>query len=113
MNKELSGDLTEIPSIGPATVQILKELSVTYESNGSTVQVEGINSSFALIGVYLSFKSDRNHVVSSIEHAQRFYAWWTSIGTPAGFRAGVVHSIAEKVNISFPGTYDAASYGDL
>ena len=38
---------------------------------------------------------------------------WSSIDTPGGFRAGIVHSIAEKVNSTFVGLYDADAYQQL
>jgi hypothetical protein len=47
----------------------------------------------------------------SIEHHDRFYFWLKSINTPAGFRAGIVHCIAEKMNTFFVGIYDADVYG--
>jgi hypothetical protein len=81
--------------------------------------VNGITSTYSLIGTYLSFKSECDpntgevRYIGPIEHTQRFYLWWCSLGTPSGFRAGVIHSICEKVNISFPGIYNAADYGEL
>jgi hypothetical protein len=83
------------------------------------INIDGITSTYALIGVYLSFKSDRDaetgdvRIVGTIEHAQRFYMWWCSLGTSVGHRAGVVHSLCEKVNISFPGIYNSAEYTEL
>jgi len=74
------------------------------------VTLEGITSTYALIGVYLSFKSDRGREVNPIEHTQRFYAFWCSLGTPGGYRAGTVHSICEKATISFPGLYNSEDY---
>ena len=35
------------------------------------------------------------------------------IDTPSGFRAGIVHAIAEKVNSTFVGLYDADAYQQL
>eukprot|EP01031_Cornospumella_fuschlensis_P034030 gene34030-41189_t len=91
----LTGDLNEVPGIGPATVELLKK--------------EGISTTFQLIGKYLSLKDEG---VGPIEHADRFFYWLASIGTPAGFRSGIVHSIAEKMNITFVGIYDATAYDD-
>ena len=51
--------------------------------------------------------------VGPIEHADRFYYWLKSIGTAAGFRAGVVNCVAEKMNITFPGIYDISAYDPL
>ena len=48
-----------------------------------------------------------------VELADRFYFWLKSVVPKnAGFRAGIVRSIAEKVNITFPGIYDGDAYGD-
>ena len=108
-----------MPGIGPATIEILKNLNITYDNKGNEVKLNGVTSTYSLIGVYLSFKSDKDNstgeirTVGTVEHAQRFYLWWCSLGTPPGFRAGVVHCICEKVNISFPGIYNAAEYGEL
>jgi hypothetical protein len=60
-----------------------------------------------LIAKYLSFKDEG---VGPVEHTDRFYFWLKSIGTPGGFRAGIVHSIAEKMNVTFVGIYDPDAY---
>lgn len=85
--------LTSVPGVGPATETLLKE--------------EGITSTFQLIGKFLSMKDEG---VESVEHCERFYQWLIHIGTPAGFRAGIVHSIAEKVNVLLPGVYNVDLY---
>ena len=87
--------LPSVPGIGPATETKLRE--------------EGITSTFQLIGKFLSMKDEG---VESVEHCERFYQWLIHIGTPAGFRAGIVHSIAEKMNILMPGVYDSALYDE-
>jgi len=117
LNREITGDLIEIPGIGPKTVELLRELQVSYNNNGSVVHINGITSTYALIGVFLSMKSEfqdgKIRTVDTVEHAQRFYLWWCSLNTPRGFRAGVVHSICEKCNISFPGIYNPSDFGDF
>lgn len=50
--------------------------------------------------------------VGPVELADRFYFWLISIGTPSGFRAGIVHSIAEKLNVNFVGIYDVDAYNN-
>ena len=47
--------------------------------------------------------------MESAEHCERFYQWLIHIGNSA-FRAGIVYSIAEKMNILMPGVYDSALY---
>ncbi len=111
--------LVQVPGIGPATVELLKHTTISYDNKGNVVTVSGITSTFALIGVYLSFKSEydpetgESRTVGTVEHAQRFYLWWCSLGTSPGHRAGVVNCICEKVNISYPGIYNSADYNDL
>lgn len=89
----LQGHLSEVPGIGPGTEKILRQ--------------NGINTSFGLIGKFLMLREEG---VDSIEHAERFYLWLKSIGTPTGFRGGIVVCICEKVNVMFPGTYDPDLY---
>lgn len=118
LNANLTGDLSEIPGVGPATIEVLKTCTVTVgPAGGAQVTFQGITSSFALIGVFLAFKNgevdEAGNIreVLPIEHVQRFFLWWCSLGVSPGHRAGVVHSIGEKANISFPGIYDSAAYG--
>eukprot|EP01033_Poteriospumella_lacustris_P016704 gene16704-11957_t len=89
----ISGNLDEVPGVGPATIEILK--------------ANGITTTFQLLGQYLLLKDDG---VEPVEHADRFYLWLKSLNTPAGFRAGIVHSVAEKLNVSFPRIYDSSAY---
>ena len=91
----LSSKLSDIPGIGPATVELLA--------------AEGITTSFQLVGKFLSFK-DKD--VDSLLHCETFYQWLCELKTPKGFRAGVVHALAEKLNIMFPGIYDVSAYDE-
>ena len=56
---------------------------------------------------YLELKE---HGVESIEHADKFYEWLKAAGTAHGQRAGVVKSIAEKLNVTIPGIYNDDLY---
>lgn len=112
INAEISGDLHEVPGVGDKTIELLSRASTAITASGTTVTIPGITCTFGLIGVFLMFK---NHgpggaPVGDIEHMQRFYCWLCAIGTPAGYRAGLAHSIGEKVSISFPGLYNAGAY---
>ncbi len=89
----ISGKLEEVPGIGPANIKIFNE--------------NGIFTTFQLIGKYLSLKDSD---VEPIEHADRFYFWLKSLKAPSGYRAAIVHSIAEKMNVTFPGIYDSSAY---
>jgi hypothetical protein len=80
------------------------------EHGGGRLELNGITSTFGLISVFLALKNGPEGPVGQIEHMQRFYLWWCSLGTPAQFRAGTCDAIARKVNISFQGIYDASEY---
>jgi len=91
----LSGNILDVPGIGPSTAELLK--------------AEGIATSFQLIGKFLSFKDEN---VDSLLHCETFYQWLCELNTPKGFRAGLVHALAEKTNIVFPGVYDVSAYDE-
>ena len=93
LRKEVSGDLLEVPGIGPASVKALKE--------------HGITTTYQLFGKFLSLMDEG---VGSVELADRFWFWLDSAGTAAGSRAAVVLAVAEKLNMSFTGLYDASLY---
>lgn len=80
------------------------------EKSEEALRAAGISTTFGLIGKYLMLKEEG---VGPVEHADRFYYWLKSIGTSPGHRAGVVHSIAEKMNITFVGIYDVDAYEKL
>ena len=73
------------------------------------LSAEGITTSFQLVGKFLSFK-DKD--VDSLLHCETFYQWLCELNTPKGFRAGLVHALAEKMNINFPGIYDVSAYDE-
>lgn len=89
----LQGKLSEVPGVGQATERALRNA--------------GVSTTFQLVGQYLMLKEEG---VGPVEHADRFYYWLSSLGSPAGFRAGVVQCIAEKMNVTFPGIYDPSAY---
>ena len=89
----ITGDLKEIPGVGPATIKALNE--------------NGISTTYGLIGKYLMLKETG---VESVEHCDRFFYWLKDIGTAAGYRSAVVQAIAQKMDITFPGIYDASCY---
>eukprot|EP00596_Hydrurales_sp_CCMP1899_P011118 CAMPEP_0119038170 /NCGR_PEP_ID=MMETSP1177-20130426/6894_1 /TAXON_ID=2985 /ORGANISM="Ochromonas sp, Strain CCMP1899" /LENGTH=125 /DNA_ID=CAMNT_0007000353 /DNA_START=53 /DNA_END=430 /DNA_ORIENTATION=- len=93
LRAEISGDLSEVPGVGPASVTALN--------------ADGIQTTYQLLGKFLSLKDSE---VGAVELADRFYHWLTSLGTPTGFRAGVVLSIAEKLNLTYNGIFDATEY---
>ena len=90
---QLDPDLNSVPGIGPAAINILSD--------------EGITTTYQLVGKFLSFK-DKD--IGAIEHVERFYQWLCALKISAGHRAGTVHCLAEKLNIWYPGLYDASAY---
>jgi hypothetical protein len=91
--KEITGDILEVPGIGPATATLLA--------------ADGITSTYALLGKFLMLKEND---VGPVELADKFWYYLNSIKTKSGFRAGIVLAVAEKLNITFPGIYDANAY---
>ena len=89
----VSGQLTDVPGLGPATAALLA--------------AQGVDTTHALIGKFLTMKTAG---VGTVEHMDRFYFWLQSLNTPTGFRAGVCHAIAEKTNTLLPGIYDEDVY---
>lgn len=86
-------DVLKVPGIGPATIKLLN--------------ANGVATTYQLFGKYLLLKEAN---VGPIEHADRFYFWLVSMGTPKGFRAGIVKAVAEKLNITYVGLYDNSLY---
>ena len=95
LRSPITGDLTEVPGIGPATAAKMKDA--------------GVSTTYALFGKYLMLKQEG---VESIEHCDRFFHWLESIGTPAGYRSSVVEAVAKKMDITFPGIYDGELYAE-
>jgi hypothetical protein len=94
--KEVTGDLRDLPGIGPVSVKALNK--------------QGITTTYQLFGKFLSLKEEG---VGSVELADRFWFWLDSAGTHAGSRAAIVLAVAEKLNLSFPGLYDGSLYEPL
>lgn len=93
LRSPITGDLLEVPGIGPGTKKILVE--------------NGITTTFMLIGKYLSLKDE---TVDTVEHADRFYLWLKSIDFPKSGIFIVTHAMSEKMNLYFPGIYDQDCY---
>jgi hypothetical protein len=62
------------------------------------------------MGKYLELKEEG---VDVIEHADRFWYWLKALGTPGGHIYGIVHSIAERLNVAFPNIYNADAFGEV
>lgn len=90
---EVTGELQEVPGIGPKTEEALR--------------ANDISTTWQLMAKYLSLKGEK---VESVDHNDRFYWWLKSTGTAAGYRAGVVHAIASKMDSAFAGLYNVDIY---
>jgi hypothetical protein len=89
----ITGDLTEVPGVGPATQKAMI--------------AAGVTTTYALIGKYLMLKDAG---VESVEHCDRFFYWLDDIGASKGHRSSIVQAIAQKQDITFPGIYDGSLY---
>mmetsp|Transcript_1251 Transcript_1251/g.1446 ORF Transcript_1251/g.1446 Transcript_1251/m.1446 type:complete len:134 (-) Transcript_1251:166-567(-) len=101
---QLTGDLTEIPGIGPAAVRKLRE----GDADGDIV-----TNTFQLMGKFLMLKGpdDEDEKVGTREHMEKFWYWLQEKGI-SSHRSGIVRCIAEKMNAMMPGIYDASEYAD-
>ena len=90
LQDKITGDLQDVPGIGPASKTLLEEAGVT--------------NTFQLIGQYLTFKSGTVQ-----EHQDAMWMWLKSIKVNAG-RNNVILALAEKCDIFMPGIYDTSLY---
>ena len=100
LNAPLEERLDSIPGIGPVNLQHLQS-----DVDSHHLQIEGIHTTFQLIGKFLSFKG---HGVGSVEHCDKFYYWLQAKGIQSA-RASIVQAIAERANIMIPSIYDGES----
>jgi len=100
----ITGDLSEVPGIGPAAIRKLQELD---DDN------EKITNTFQLFGKFLMLKGpdSDDHQVGSIEHTQKFWEFLKNRGI-SSHRSAIVKAIAEKSATFFSGIYDAADFED-
>ena len=106
VNSNVSGDLNEVPGIGPAAVTKLVEIP-----EGS------ITNTYMLFGKYLSFKgpdyvNDEGEqvTVDCQLHNDRFWYWLKSVGITA-HRSAIVKAMAEKVSDSeLPVSFETLSH---
>lgn len=99
----VTGDLTEVPGIGPAAIKILADHPT-----------ESIQNTYQLIGKYLALKSngeDTKKPIDSYEHNDVFWYFLKDRGIKS-HRSAVVQAIARKCNSFIPGMYDPTLYED-
>ena len=99
LREQVTGDLEQVPGIGPANVKLL----------AATDRVpDKVETTYQLIGKFLSLKAAGT---TCVEHCDMFYYWLQAKGVNAG-RNNIVLAIAEKCEVFLPGCYDAAAYED-
>jgi hypothetical protein len=89
---DLSENITTVPGIGPKAAQVLAV---------ATAEDSGVRTTFQLIGKFLCL---RGPGMSTQEHCDAFWNYLKLKGVDS-HRSGIVHAIAEKVNIMIPGIY--------
>jgi hypothetical protein len=101
----LSGLLSEVPGIGPATIKKLADSELAED--------EKITNTFQLIGKFMMLKGPdaEGSKVESFEHMEKFWYFLQNRGI-SSHRGAIVRSIAEKMNTMMPGIYDADAYDD-
>jgi hypothetical protein len=95
----ITGDLTEVPGIGPQAVKLLAN---------SDEEGERVTTTYQLFGKYLMLKGPN---VEPVEHAEKMWYWLKNRGINS-YRSGIVRCIAEKAATFFPDLYDPNAYGD-
>mmetsp|Transcript_6841 Transcript_6841/g.15696 ORF Transcript_6841/g.15696 Transcript_6841/m.15696 type:complete len:115 (+) Transcript_6841:90-434(+) len=87
---QITGDLEEIPGVGPANKQKMIDA--------------GVENTYQLIGKYLTFKKG-----TVKEHQDAAFSWLRDIGVNAS-RNNIILALAEKCDIFMQGIYDASLY---
>ena len=100
----ISGDLNEVPGLGPAAIKKLQDASDDDDK---------VTNTFQLVGKFLMLKGpdEDGHKVESNEHMQKFWHWLAEKGI-SSHRSAIVLAIAEKMNTMMPGIYDPSDYDD-
>jgi hypothetical protein len=99
----LTGELLEIPGIGPAAV--------------TKLQADDITNSFHLIGAYIKMcelekDEDGETHVDTFSLNQRFWMYLKNLGI-VSHRSAIVKAVSSKVGTILPDFLDANTYGDL
>jgi len=100
----VTGEITEVPGIGPAAAKKL--------ANGENAD-EKVTNTYQLIGKFLMLKGPDidDNKVESMEHCEKFWYWLQDKGISA-HRSAIVKAIALKVNGLLPGVYDPDLYDE-
>lgn len=102
MRAPLTGDIQEVPGIGPAAAKHL--------ASGDDIN-DQVHNTYQLVGKYLMLKSneDDGEPIDCVTHCDAFWHWLQSKGINS-YRSGIVLAISEKLNIMLPGIYDASEF---
>mmetsp|Transcript_16774 Transcript_16774/g.20137 ORF Transcript_16774/g.20137 Transcript_16774/m.20137 type:complete len:130 (-) Transcript_16774:232-621(-) len=97
----ITGDVSEVPGIGPAAVKKLAE------GEGDDV----VTNTYQLFGKFLMLKGPDSdeHKVESFEHMEKFWYWLANKGI-SSHRSAIVKAVAEKTATFFKDIYDANDY---
>ena len=100
----ISGDLNEVPGIGPAAIKMLADAD---EGENK------ITNTYQLFGKYLMLKGpdDGDNKVESMEHCEKFWHFLKNRGIKS-HRSAIVKAIAEKAATFFANIYDANDYDE-
>ncbi len=102
---QITGNLEEVPGIGPASSKKLSE---------SDEGPDRITNTFQLFGKFLMLKGPGHGdeiMVEPVEHTQKFWEYLKNRGI-SSHRSAIVRAIAEKSATFFQGIYDANDYED-
>ena len=98
---ELTGDLKEVPGIGPAAVKLLAEQDIT--------------NTYHLIGAYMRMANvtgvNGEQSIDTYQLNQDFWYYLKNLKI-SSHRSAIVLAISEKVGSSFPAFHDANIYDD-
>ncbi len=96
----MSEELTTLPRVGKVTAQCFKN--------------EGITTTFALLGKFLTFKDAG---MSPVEHTECFWIWLTNVFASNRIikrdRAVICRAICMRAELLIPGIYSEVEYENL
>uniref|UniRef100_A0A7S2R0A3 Uncharacterized protein n=1 Tax=Eucampia antarctica TaxID=49252 RepID=A0A7S2R0A3_9STRA len=104
LRSQITGDVTEVPGIGPAAKRALA---------GGDDESDRITNTFQLIGKFLMLKGpdEDDMKIDCMEHMEKFWYWLKQKGIKS-HRSAIVKAIGEKINTMIPGIYDASIYAE-
>lgn len=94
LDDELVETITSVPGVAAGNAEALGR-----RSEGDN----GVRTSYALVGKFLSL---REPGMTPQEHCDAFWHWLKLKGVNS-YRSGIVHAVAEKCDLAFPGIYRA------